>query len=72
VEDEDVREATARGFGRLVDYVEAVSGADAATISRFFAKGMLLNVMASLQISLTDQPREPWARRIAEGFLEQE
>ena len=28
VEDEDIREATARGYGRLVDYVETVSGAD--------------------------------------------
>jgi AcrR family transcriptional regulator len=71
VEDEDVRNVTARGFGRLVDYVEAVSGADADTINRFFAKGMLLNVMASLRISLSGEPREPWARRIAEGFLEE-
>ena len=26
VEDVDIREATARGYGRLVDYVESVSG----------------------------------------------
>ena len=29
VDDEDIREATARGYGRLVDFVETVSGADA-------------------------------------------
>src|SRR5918999_2045333 len=33
VDDEDVRESTARGYGRLVDYVETVSGADGQTIS---------------------------------------
>ena len=70
VEDDDVREATARGFGRLVDYVEAVSGADAGTITRFFAQGMLFNVMASLRVSLADESGEPWARRIAEGCVD--
>ena len=33
VEEEDVRESTARGYGRLVDYVETVSGADRQTIA---------------------------------------
>src|SRR5918999_5888047 len=41
VEDEDVRESSKRGYGRLVDYVEAVSGADRGTIAAFFATGML-------------------------------
>jgi AcrR family transcriptional regulator len=67
VEDEDVRAITSRGFGRLVDYVEAVSGADRGTVTAFFAKGMLINVLASLGVSLTDEPDEPWARRIVEG-----
>lgn len=66
VEDEDVRESTARGYGRLVDYVETVSGADRQTISAFFATGMLLNVLASMQDSLED-PRESWVARLAEG-----
>ena len=57
VEDDDIREATARGFGRLVDYVETVSGADRATVARFFAKGMLMNVLAAMQYSIATSQR---------------
>ena len=70
VEDADIREATARGFGRLVDYVETVSGADRATVARFFAKGMLLNVLAAMDYSIKDEPRDSWAARLAEGCRE--
>ena len=70
VEDADIREVTARGFGRLVDYVETVSGADRATVSAFFAKGMLMNVLAAMDYSLTDEPRDSWAARLAEGCRE--
>jgi AcrR family transcriptional regulator len=70
VEDEDVREGVARGYGRLVDYVETVSGADAHTISRFFAAGMLLNVLSAMDYSLTADPRESWAARLAAGTEE--
>jgi len=72
VEDEDVRAGVARGYGRLVDYVETVSGADAQTISRFFAAGMLLNVLAAMDYSLAADPRESWAARLAEGMKEVE
>lgn len=67
VEEEDVRESTARGFGRLVDYVETVSGADRQTIAMFFATGMLLNVLAAMQYSIGDDPRHSWVARLAEG-----
>jgi AcrR family transcriptional regulator len=70
VEDADIREATARGFGRLVDYVETVSGADRATVARFFAKGMLMNVLAAMEYSIKDEPRDSWAARLAEGCRE--
>jgi len=70
VEDEDVRTSTARGFGRLVDYVETVSGADRVTISRFFATGMLMNVLAAMQYSITSEPQDSWAARLAEGCRE--
>jgi AcrR family transcriptional regulator len=66
-DDPDVRAVTARGFGRLVDYVEAVSGADSTGMARFFAGGMLFNVLAAMQVSLADEPKEAWARRLAEG-----
>ena len=72
VEDDDVRAGVARGYGRLVDYVEAVSGADPQTISRFFATGMLLNVLAAMDYSLSREPRDSWAARLAEGCIEAE
>ena len=72
VEDADIRAVTARGFGRLVDYVETVSGADRVTIARFFAKGMLLNVLAAMDYSRDDDPRDSWAARLAQGCWEDE
>jgi AcrR family transcriptional regulator len=70
VEDPDVRAATSRGYGRLVDYVETVSGADRATIARFFAKGMLLNVLAALDYSIEDEEPGSWAGRLVRGCKE--
>ena len=72
VVDEDVRESTARGYGRLVDYVETVSGADKQTIARFFAKGMLMNVLAAMQYSIAEEPKGSWAARLAQGCTEEE
>ena len=61
-EDERVRETARRGFERLVDIVERESGADPTLVGRFFATGMLLNVMAALDAgSLTDH----WAEVLA-------
>jgi AcrR family transcriptional regulator len=57
-DDAEIREVVRRGFGRLVDYVEAVSGAEPAAISAFFAKGMLCNVIAALELEHSD---ESWA-----------
>ena len=70
VEDDDVRESTARGFGRLVDYVEAVSGGDRRTVAHFFASGMLFNVLAAMEYTLGDAPSDSWAARLAEGCME--
>ena len=67
VVDEDVRESTTRGYGRLVDYVETVSGADRRTIASFFATGMLLNVLVAMDYSLGEDPRHAWVERLAEG-----
>ena len=61
-DDDDVRE----GFGRLVTYVERVSGAEPDRIRDFFAFGMLLNVFASMD--LLDHPA-PWAKEILESCL---
>jgi AcrR family transcriptional regulator len=72
VNDEEIRAAVARGYGRLVDYVETVSGADKQTVARFFAKGMLMNVLAAMQYSLASEPKDSWAARLAEGSREDE
>jgi AcrR family transcriptional regulator len=65
-DDDDVREAVREGFGRLVEYVERVAGAEPDRIRDFFAFGMLLNVFASMD--LLDHPA-PWAKEILESCL---
>ena len=47
-DDPEIRELMATGFGGLWDLVRRLSGADAAEVSRFFANGMLLNVLAMM------------------------
>jgi AcrR family transcriptional regulator len=66
-DDPDVRAVVQNGYGDLVSYVERVSGADPATVSTFFARGMLMNVIASMQVQHTT---EPWALRLLEGCRE--
>jgi AcrR family transcriptional regulator len=61
-EDPEIAEVVRNGFGDLVTYVERVSGASQEELGRFFAHGMLLNVLASMQA-----PAEPWGRRLIEG-----
>jgi AcrR family transcriptional regulator len=65
-DDDDVREVVREGYGRLVDYVERVSGAEPERIRDFFAFGMLLNVFASMD--LLDHPA-PWAKQLLESCL---
>jgi AcrR family transcriptional regulator len=71
VNDDEIRAGVARGYGRLVDYVETVSGADRQTVAAFFAKGMLMNVLAAMQYSLDAEPKGSWASRLAEGLKEE-
>jgi AcrR family transcriptional regulator len=59
--DPDVRRVARRGFGGLVDVVGRASGVDAETVSRFFAKGMLINVVASMDLLDAD---DAWARKL--------
>jgi AcrR family transcriptional regulator len=60
-DDDDVREVVRDGYGKLVEHVERVSGAEPERVRDFFAFGMLLNVFAAMD--LLDQP-EPWAKRL--------
>jgi AcrR family transcriptional regulator len=68
-EDPEICAAVRNGFGDLVHYVERVSGLEPKRIAAFFAKGMLLNVLASMGLQ---QPTEPWAQRLIEGCKEDE
>jgi AcrR family transcriptional regulator len=64
-DDPEVRETMRRGYGRLVELVENVSGVPPAEVSSFFAAGMLLNVLAMQD--LLDNA-EPWSARLVEGL----
>jgi AcrR family transcriptional regulator len=63
-EDPDIRRVVREGFGDLVAYVRRVSGADWPATWQFFASGMLLNVLASMQV--TESP-EPWMSELLAG-----
>ncbi len=62
--DPDIRALVRRGYGELVEYVERASGLPSERVAHFFAKGMLLNVVASMDLLGAD---EGWAQRLIEG-----
>ena len=64
-EDTEICAAVRKGFGAIVDTVERCSGADAERLSLFFAKGMLINVVASMQLL---DAKEAWAKRLCASF----
>ena len=49
-DDPDVRRAVQRGFGQLTGSILGISGASPEVVSHFLAKGMLLNVMAYMDV----------------------
>jgi len=67
-DDPEIRDVVRAGFGDIATYVERVSGADPATVSRWFAKGMLLNVIAAMDLLGLE---EPWAERLVTGCMEE-
>ena len=64
-DDDDIAEEVLFGYGQLVHFVERVSGLDQVTISSFFAKGMLMNVIAAMDVA--GDPTVPWAQRLLAG-----
>jgi AcrR family transcriptional regulator len=64
-EDADVAAVVRNGYGDLVAYVERVSGLPVEEISRFFANGMLINVLTSMHAA-----DEEWGRRLLAGCKE--
>jgi AcrR family transcriptional regulator len=63
-DDPEIGAVARDGFGDLVAYAERVSGLSPEEVASFFAKGMLLNVLASMQVH---DGSEPWAKRLLEG-----
>jgi AcrR family transcriptional regulator len=53
-EDPAIRAAARESFDRLVELVERETGGDSVLVGRFFATGMLMNVMASLDAESLD------------------
>jgi AcrR family transcriptional regulator len=66
-DDPDVCAVVRRGYGELFEYVERVSGGGPARTATFFAKGMLLNVVATMDLL---RANEGWAKRLIEGCRE--
>ena len=63
--DPEIRAVVRDGYGDLVAYVQRVAGTEAEPVARFFAAGMLLNVLAAMQL---DDGSEPWAERLLDGL----
>ena len=66
-DDPEIRAVVREGYGDLFTWTERVSGVGPAELGRFFAKGMLLNVVAAMDLLNSD---EPWARRLVDGCRE--
>jgi AcrR family transcriptional regulator len=67
--DPEVCAVARRGYGDLVASVELASGVDADRLSQFFARGMLINVVASMDLL---DAREPWAKKVLAFCFEEE
>ena len=59
--DPDIREHVRRRYGELVRVVADLAGVGVADVWRFFATGMLLNVVATLELERIAD-RDDWAR----------
>ncbi|MFI5262074.1 MAG: TetR/AcrR family transcriptional regulator [Candidatus Limnocylindrales bacterium] len=67
-EDPDVRRTVQDGFARLAAYIQQTTGASPTELAEFLAQGMLLNVLASMDVL---DSAEPWAVMIREGCMAQ-
>jgi len=64
--DPEIRETMRRGYGQLHLFAETVSGLPQAAVSNWFAHGMLLNVVAAMDLW---EAQEPWAIRLLMGAV---
>ena len=65
-DDPDVRRAVQAGFGELTEYVAAVAGVETSRLATFMGRGMLLNVMASMDVL---EATDGWADMLREGCM---
>jgi AcrR family transcriptional regulator len=63
-DDPEIRAIVRAGYGDLVAYVRRVSDADWPDVWHFFATGMMLNVLASMQVN---EDPDPWMTDLLEG-----
>ena len=63
-DDPEIRAVVRAGYGDLIAYVRRVSDADWPVVWHFFATGMMLNVLASMQVH--ENP-DPWMTDLLEG-----
>ncbi len=59
--DAEICAVARRGYGELVDFVERATGVDSMRLSEFFARGMLINVIASMDLL---DAKESWAQKL--------
>jgi AcrR family transcriptional regulator len=60
----EVRKVAREGYGELVRFVEQVSGEPQPRVTRFFARGMLINVIAAMGVR---DAGIDWADRLIKG-----
>jgi AcrR family transcriptional regulator len=65
-DDEDIRAAVRRGYADLYGFVASASGAGQDELRAFFSFGMLLNVVAAMDLPALG---EPWAEDLVKGCL---
>jgi AcrR family transcriptional regulator len=65
-DDPDVRRVVQDGFASLVGYIQTSTGTSPKELADFLGQGMLLNVMASMQVLDSDAE---WAATIREGCM---
>jgi AcrR family transcriptional regulator len=63
-DDAEVRDACREEYARLYRFVASATGAPDWALHMFFAEGMLMNVVASMDLASVD---EEWARNVAGG-----
>jgi AcrR family transcriptional regulator len=60
-DDPEICAVVRKGYGEIVETVERASGVDSETLSMFFARGMLINVVAAMDLL---DAEEPWAKKL--------